>query len=72
MISNQTSGVFLEHPVDLGQGLNPSRKEEIDLHQVLVLTLVQKMVTLYKKSKKSKRGQSLVMWSVILHLSLKR
>ena len=40
--------MFLGDPVDLGLGLNPSGEEERDLHQVLVLTLVQSMVIIKK------------------------
>ena len=60
------------HPVNLGLGLNPSREEEIDLNQVLVLTLVQNMVTIKKvRSQNVPEATSLVMWSLTLHLSLK-
>ena len=63
---------FLGHALDLGLGLNPSGEEEIDLHQVLVLTLVQNMMTIKKvRSENVPVATSLVMWSVILHLSLK-
>ena len=65
-------GRFLGYPVDPGLGLNPSGEEEIDLNQVLVLTLVQNIVTIKKvRSQNVSEATNLVMWSVILHLSLK-